>query len=219
MSGCSGPVCAILLLAGPACAHDIDDTPGYSTWEGGYPGIGYSGTGYYGYPGYGAWGYIDPGYAASLGTISANPLYDIGGYGLYGLGWDGYGYPGYGLSGYGYPGFDYGPGPGAHGDYASPYSESGVSGSVDQRYIRQLEERIRKLEKAGKQSLKPYSERSSQWAVSPRYSDKQPAYQEPWSGYYGQSGNPWSRSWQDNQGEYPTYQPSYGGPPTYRFRQ
>jgi hypothetical protein len=215
---CSGPACTVLLLAAPVCAHDVDDTPDSSTWQGGYPGNGYSGSEYYAYPGYRAWGYIDPGYAGSLGTISASSLYDIGSYGLYGHGWGGYGDPGYGLSGYGYPGLGYGLGPGAYDDYVHSFSESAASRAADQRYIRQLEERIGKLEKASRESRSFYGERSSQWTLPP-YPGNQLSFGAPEAGYAGQSGNPWSRSWLDSQGEYPTYQPSYGGPPVYRFRQ
>jgi hypothetical protein len=208
---CGGLAWLAWLLAGAALVSHADDMPDSSAWRGDDPG-----SGYYGYSGYGAQGYLDPGYALTLGTMSTRPLYDTGGYGLYGHGWGGYGYPGYGTSGYGYPGYGYGPG--AYDDYMPPSSASADSRALDQRYIRQLEERIRKLEKASQGSLPSYSERSSQWAVSP-YPGKQPSFEAPGAGYAGQSGNPWSGAWQDSQGEYPTYQPSYGGPPAYRFRQ
>jgi predicted nucleic acid-binding Zn ribbon protein len=212
MRVCSGPACAALLLSGAAVVVHADDTPDSSAWP-----ADDSGRGYYGYSDYGVPGYLDPGYAATLGTINTGPLYGIGGYGLYGHGWGGYGYPGYGLSGYGYPGYGYGIG--AYDNYASRYGESAASRAVDQRYIRQLEERIRKLEKASREPRPFYGARASQWTLS-TYPGNQPSFGAPEGGYAGQSsGNPWSRSWQDSQGEYPTYQPSYGSPPAYRFRQ
>ena len=208
---CGVAACVAWLQSGTAVADPADDTLGTSAWT-----RDYLASGYYGYPGYGTLGDLDPGYAASLGTLHGLPFPDTGGYGLHGLGWGGYGYSGYGLYGYGYPGYGYGTG--AYDYPAGPYGESASARDADRRYIRQLEERIRKLEKASREPQPFYGGRSGQWVFSPS-TGKQPAYQAPAAGYSGQSGNPWLDSLRKSQGEYPTYQPNYGASPAYRFGQ
>jgi hypothetical protein len=208
---CGGLVCAVLLPPGTACAGDADETLGPSTWQGSYKG-----SEYYDYPGYSSFGYLDPGYAFTLATMPGNPGYDVGGYGMRGYGRGGYGYPGFGVSDYGYSGYGYGLG--ASGYYASSCNDSDAARAADQRYIRQLEERIRELEKANQRSLPSCGERSGYSAFSP-YPGNQPAHKTPWSWYTGQPANqsPWSQP--EGYSEYPTYQPSYGVQPTYRFSQ
>ena len=211
----SGLALAVLLFAGTANAYDVDNTPDSSAWTDDYP-VGE----HYDYPDYGALGYLDPGYAFSLATEYGSPAYDAGGYGArgYGGGYDGY--PAYGLSGYGYP--VPGNGRGVRGSYAPPYDGSGSVPAANLEYIRQLEERVRKLEKANEQtneqSLPPYNGNYSQPAF-PSYPGNQSVFEAPGAGYPGQPGHRSSGSRTGSKGEYPTYQPRYGGPPTYQFRQ
>jgi hypothetical protein len=202
---CRGLVFAIVLFAGRANAYDVDNTLDPSAWP-----DGFSGGDYYSYPGYGALGYLDPGYAFSLATGYANPAYDAGGYGSQGFGGSGYGYPAYGRPGYG---------PDDRGNYAPSYGESDTVPAVNRQYIRQLEERVRKLEKANEQTLPPYSERYTPSVFSTPNPGNQPAYTAPGAGYAGQPGRQGSGSQASSNDEYPTYQPRYGGPPTYQFRQ
>lgn len=221
MLWCGVLVYAVLFPAGTACAGDADDTLGPSTWQGGY-----TGSEYYDHPGYSSFGYLDPGYAFTLATMPGIPGYDIGGYGMHGYRSGGYGYPGYEQPGYGYPRFGmsdygysgYGYGTGASGYYAPSFNDSDAARAADQRYIRQLEERIRELEKANQRSLSSCGERSGYSAFSP-YPGNQPAHKTQWSWYAGQPANqsPWSQP--ESFSEYPTYQPSYGVQPTYRFSQ
>lgn len=211
----SGLALAVLLFAGTVNAYDIDNTPDSSAWTDGYP-VGE----YYDYPGYGAMGYLDPGYAFSLATEYGSPVYDTGGYGARGYEGGYGGYPAYGLSGYGYP--VPGNGRGVRGRYAPPYGDSGSVPAANLEYIRQLEERVRKLEKANEQTneqtLPPYKGKYSQ-PVFPPYPGNQSAYEAPGAGYPGQPGHRSPGSRAGGNGEYPIYQPRYGGPPTYQFRQ
>jgi hypothetical protein len=205
----SGLASAILLLAGAACADDVDnllDPLGQS---------GYTERGYYGYPGYGALGYLDPGYAFVLATGYGNPLYDAGGNDWRGNDGAGDTYPGYGRSGYENSGYGYGPD--SRGYYASSYSDPGASRAADQRHIRQLEERIRKLEQASQQPLPPYREASSQTTFT--FPASKSTYEAPTADNEGESVYQWPGSRPAGHTEYPTYQPSYGSPPTYQFRQ
>jgi hypothetical protein len=211
----NGLALAVLLFAGTVNAYDVDNTPESSAWTDEYPG-----GDHYDYPGYGALGYLDPGYAFSLATEYGSPAYDTSGYGAHGYGGDYGGYPAYGPSGYGYP--VPGNGRGVRGNYASPYGESGSIPAANLEYIRQLEERVRKLEKANQQTneqtLPPYNGKYSQPAFSP-YPGNQSAYEAPGAGYPGLPAHRSSGTRAGGNGEYPTYQPRYGGPPTYQFRQ
>jgi hypothetical protein len=203
-------VLAALLLADSAGAYDFDDMADPATTLDGYGGgDSYPSSD----PDYGGLRLLDPGYAFSVYDIYGYPgsgMPDYGGAG-------GYGYPGNGLSGYGNPGYGYGP---ITRGYASP-SYPGARNSTaaaDRAYIRQLEERIRKLETASKQSLPPYGERANTPAW-PSYSAGQPTYEAPAAGQFGQPAHTAGGSPRGGYSEYPTFQPSYGGPPTYQFRQ
>jgi hypothetical protein len=210
-----------LLLAGSAGAHDFDQMADPSVEQDGYDGGDY-------YlapdPDYGGLGLLDPGYAFSAYDMYGYPgsgVRDYGGAGGYGYpdrGYSGYGYPGYG-TGYGYgSGSGYGP---VTRSYSLP-AHTGTPNSVvaaDRAYIRQLEERIRKLENAvNKQSLPAYGERlnSSAW---PSSNAAQPLYKAPAAGQFGQPTYPLAESSRGSHSEYPVFQPSYGGTPMYRFRQ
>jgi hypothetical protein len=212
---CSGLVVAGLLFAGTAGAYDFNDMEDSSAGQ-----DGYGGGDYYRSPdpgNYGGLGLLDPGYAFSAYDVYGYPGSGVRDYG----GAGGYGYPGNGYSGYGYPGYGagYGYGPVTR-SYSLPPS-AGVpnsSAAADRAYIRQLEERIRKLENANKQSLPAYGERlnGSGW---PSFNAGQPAYQAPATGQFGQPNYPATGPSRGSHSEYPTFQPSYGGPPTYQFRQ
>ena len=113
---------------------------------------------------------------------------------------------------------------GSDGPVTRSYSlpaHAGAPNSVvaaDRAYIRQLEERIRKLENANKQSLPAYGERlnGSSW---PSSNAAQSVYKTPAAGQFGQPTYPAAASSRGSHSEYPVFQPSYGGPPMYRFRQ
>jgi len=216
-----------LLLAGSAGAYDFNDMAGTSLGQDGYGGGDY-------YlapdPDYGGLGLLDPGYAFSAYDMYGYPgsgVRDYGGAGGYGYpdrGYSGYGYPGYG-TGYGY-GSGSGSGSGSgYGPVTRSYSLPAYTGTpnsavaADRAYIRQLEERIRKLENAvNKQSLPAYGERlnSSAW---PSSNAAQPLYKAPAAGQFGQPTYPPAESSRGSHSEYPVFQPSYGGTPMYRFRQ
>ena len=209
---CRGLVAAGVLLAGSTGAYGFDDMTDPTTWQYGYGnGDSYPASD----PDYGGLRLLDPGYAFSVYDVYGYPgsgARDYGGSG-------GYGYPGQGYSGYGYPdaGSGYGP---ITRSYSLPAygGEPHTSAAADRAYIRQLEERIRKLENASKQSLPAYGERPNSPAMS-SFSAPQPAYEAPAAGQFGQPGYPGTASPRGGYSEYPTFQPSYGGPPTYRFRQ
>lgn len=201
-----------LMLAGSAGAYDFDDMAGHSLEQDAYDGGDY-------YlapdPDYGGLGLLDPGYAFSAYDVYGYPgsgVRDFGGAG-------GYGYPDRGYSGYGYPGYGSGYGPVTR-SYSLPAYDGTSNSAVaaDRAYIRQLEERIRKLENANKQSLPAYGDRlnSPAW---PSSSAAQPVYKAPVAGQFGQPAYPAAASPRGTHSEYPVFQPSYGGPPTYRFRQ
>lgn len=194
------------LLAGSASAYDFDDT----TNDAATTPDGYGGRGVYlsDDPDYGGLRLLDPGYAFSL--------YDVYGYpdaGVRDYGWNGnYGYPGYG---------DYGGyGPVTRG-YSSPsYDTAPNPAAANRAYIRQLEERIRKLELANKQrQLPPYGERPNPQSW-PSFTPAQPGHAPPAAGQFGQQPAYPTGGSADYGGhsEYPTFQPSYGVPPTYQFR-
>jgi len=209
-----GLAAAGLLLAGTANAYDFGN-PGdpYASPD------DYAGGDYYRFPGIGTSGYLDPGYAFSVAAGYGDPGYDIGGYGRRDYGVGGYGYPGgYGLSGYGDPSYGYGSVPGARGYYAPPSGAPESAPAADRGYIRRLEERIRKLENANKQSLPAYGERNSSPALPP-YHGEQPGYKASAAGYFGQPEIKGASPQGGNHTDYPTYQPTYGGQPTYQFRQ
>jgi len=208
-----------LLLAGSAGAYAFDDLAGTSLEQDGY------GAGDYYLvpdPDYGGLGLLDPGYAFSAYDMYGYPGSGVRDYG----GAGGYGYPDRGYSGYGYPGYGTGYGHGSgYGPVTRSYSlppYTGTANSVvaaDRVYIRQLEERIRKLEKAvNKQSLPAYGERlnSSAW---PSSNAAQPLYKAPATGQFGQPTYPPAESSRGSHSEYPVFQPSYGGTPMYRFGQ
>jgi hypothetical protein len=197
----SGMVTAGLLLAGTAFAYDFDGMADSSAWQDGYGGGDYPAND----PDYGGLRLLDPGYAFSVYDVYGYPGSGVRDYG----GAGGYGYPGYGSS--------YGP---ITRSYSSPaYTGAADStAAADRAYIRQLEERIRKLENANKQSLPFYGQRSNNPAMS-SFSAGQPAYEAPAAGQFGQSTYPATGSPAGSSSEYPTYQPSYGSPPMYRFRQ
>jgi hypothetical protein len=193
-----------VLLAGSAGAYDFEGATDPATTLDGYgQGDAYPSND----PDYGGLQLLDPGYAFSV--------YDIYGYpgaGLRDYGWAGnYGYPGYGSN----PGNGYGPI--TRGYSSPPYGGAPNSGSASDRvYIRKLEERIRKLELANKQQqLPPYGTPPT----TPSWSSFNPAYEPPAAGQFGQPP-PYSGggSGYGDQSEYPTFKPSYGGPPTYQFR-
>jgi len=216
---CRGTAVAGLLLAGSAGAYDFDDMAGPSPGQDGYGGEDY-------YlapdPDYGGLGLLDPGYAFSAYDVYGYPGTGVRDYG----GAGGYGYPDRGYSGYGYQGYGSGHGYGSgYGPVARSYSLPAYTGTpnsavaADRAYIRQLEERIRKLESAAnKQSLPPYGERlnSPAWSSSDA---AQPVYKAPAVGQFGQPAYPAAASSRGSHSEYPVFQPSYGGPPAYRFRQ
>jgi hypothetical protein len=218
---CSGVVASGLLLAGSAGAYDFDDIADP------YVGLdGYGGRDYDRSPdlGYGGLGLLDPGYAFSAYDVYGYPGSGVRDYGAAG----GYGYPYHGYSGYGYPGFSTGYGaPYGYGPVTRSYAlpaNTGVPGSAaeaaDRAYIRQLEQRIRKLENANKQSLPAYGERSSSPSpVWPSSNGTRSAYQAPATGQFGKPNYPGAGSSRGSHPEYPVFQPSYGGPPTYKFRQ
>jgi hypothetical protein len=214
---CSG-MAAGLLLAGSAGAYDFDDMAEPSVVQEGYGGGDY-------YlapdPDYGGLGLLDPGYAFSAYDVYGYPGSGVRDYG--GVG--GYGYPGRGFSSYGYPGYGTGHGYGSgYGPVTRSYSLPAYTGTpndvvaADRAYIRQLEERIRKLENANKQSLPAYAERlnSPAW---PSSNAAQPVYKAPAAGQVGQPAYPPAASSRGSHSEYPVFKPSYGGAPTYRFRQ
>jgi hypothetical protein len=206
-----------LLLAGSAGAYDIDDMADPAMKQFGYGG------GYYlpPDPDYGGLELLDPGYAFSAYDVYGYPGSGVRDYG----GAGGYGYPDRGYSGYGYPGYGAGYGYGSgYGPITQSYSLPAYSGTpnaaaaADRAYIRQLEERIRKLENANKQSLPPYGERSNSpsWSSS---SAAQPMSKVPAASQFGQPTYPPAASSRGSHSEYPVFQPSYGGTPMYRFRQ
>jgi hypothetical protein len=213
---CGGMVASGLLLAGTAGAYDVDGMADSAAWQNGYGGMdSYPSSD----PDYGGLRLLDPGYAFSAYDVYGYPGSGVRDYG----GAGGYGYPDHGVSGFGYPGYGSGYGSG-YGPITRSYSSPPYSGApnssavADRAYIRQLEERIRKLENANKQSLPAYGERSNSPAMT-SFSTGQPAYQAPAVGQFGQPNYPGAVSPHGGYSEYPTYQPSYGGPPTYRFRQ
>jgi hypothetical protein len=199
---CSAMMAAGLLLAGAAGAYDVDDMADPSAWQYRYGGAAsYPAND----PDYGGLRLLDPGYAFSV--------YDV------------YGYPGSGVrdyggaGGYGYPAHGSGYGPIARSYSLPAYGDALNSAAAAERvYIRQLEERIRKLEAANKQSLPAYGERSNSPVMS-SFSTAQPAYVAPAASQFGQPNYPGTASPHGGYSEYPTFQPSYGGPPMYRFRQ
>jgi hypothetical protein len=205
-----------LLLAGTAGAYDFDDMADPSAWP-----DGYGGGDYYRAPDpdYGGLRLLDPGYAFSAYDVYGYPGSGVRDYG----GTGGYGYPGHGLSGYGYPGYGYGYGSG-YGPITRSYSSPSSAGApnsaaaAERDYIRRLEERIRKLENANKESLPSFGEGSNSPA-SPSFNAVMPAYEPPAAGQFGQPNYPGTGSTYGSHTEYPTFQPSYGGTPAYRFRQ
>jgi hypothetical protein len=163
-------------------------------------------------PDYGGLRLLDPGYAFSA--------YDV--YGYPGSGFRDFGRPGnYGYSGYGsYPDYGYGSAtrsPAFPPSYGGGAPSSGVAS--DRAYIRQLEERIRKLELANKQQqLPPYGVRPNPQAW-PSFSPTQPGYEPKAAGQFGQRpAHSGGGAGYGNHSDYPIFQPSYGGPPTYQFR-
>jgi len=204
-------VLSALLMAGSAGAYDFNamaDPPATQDGYGG--GDSYPSND----PDYAGLQLLDPGYAFSV--------YDVYGYpgsGVRDNAWAGnYGYPGQGMSGYGYPGYGYGP---ITRSYSLP-SNGGTPNSTaasNRAYIRQLEERIRKLEMANQQQPMPaYGERMNTPAW-PSVSPAQPAYEAPAAGQFGQQpAYPGAGTVRGGHSEYPTFQPSYGVPPTYQFR-
>jgi hypothetical protein len=210
---CSGMAAVAMLLAGTAGAYDVDEMADPSAWPDGYGGGDYYRSAD---PEYGGLGLLDPGYAFSAYDVYGFPgsgVRDFGGAG-------GYGYPGHGVSGYGYPGYGYGSGYGpiTRSYSLPPYASVPNSAAAERAYIRQMEQRIRKLENANKQSLPAYGDRLNNPAMT-SFSTGQPAYEAPAAGQYGQPNYPATGSPRGNHPEYPTFQPSYGGQPTYRFRQ
>jgi hypothetical protein len=205
---------AVLLFAGTAGAYDFDDIRDPAAWQDSYRGGDF-------YPSsdpvYGGLRLLDPGYAFSAYDVYGYPgsgVRDVGGVG-------GYGYPGQAFSGYGYPGYGYGSdyGPITRSYSLPSYADvPNSSAAADRAYIKQLEERIRKLENANKQSMPAYVERSNNPAMS-SFSADQPAFVAPAAGQFGQPTYPGTGSSRGSHSEYPTFQPSFGGPPTYRFRQ
>jgi hypothetical protein len=196
-----------LLLAGSAGAYDLDEKADPVTTLDGYGG----GDAYPSNdPDYGGLKLLDPGYAFSVYDIYGYPGAGVRDYGGPGNS----GYPGYG----GYQGDGYGP---VTRGYSSPtYGGSPNSGvASDRAYIRQLEERIRKLELANKQQqLPPYGARSNPQSW-PSVNQTQPGYEPPAAGQFGQQPiYPGGSPGYGGHSEYPTFQPSYGGPPTYQFR-
>jgi hypothetical protein len=208
----SGMVAAGLLLAGTAAAYDVNDMADPSAWQEGYGG----GDSYPANdPDYGGLQLLDPGYAFSAYDVYGYPGSGVRDYG----GAGGYGYPGQGFSGYGYPGLGSGYGPITRSYSSPPYSGAPNSTvASDRAYMRQLEERIQKLEDANKQSLPAYGGRSNNPAMS-SFSTGQPVYEAPAAGQFGRPNYPGAGSPRGSYSEYPTFQPSYGGPPTYQFRQ
>ena len=206
-----GLAAAGLLLAGTASAYDFGNPVDSAASP-----DDYAGGDYYRFPGIGTSGYLDPGYAFSATEGHGYPGYDIGGYGLRGNGSGGYGYPGYGLSGYGDTG--YGSVLGARGYYAPRSGAPDSAPAADRNYIRRLEERIRKLENANKQSLPAYGVRYDNSPLPP-YNGGHPGYEAPAAGYFGQPEIKGANPQGGNHTDYPTYQPTYGGQPTYQFRQ
>jgi hypothetical protein len=208
----TGLVAAGLLLVDTAAAYDAYDMADPSAWQEGYG----SGDSYLANdPDYGGLRLLDPGYAFSAYDVYGYPGSGVRDYG----GTGGYGYPGQGLYGYGYPGYGSLYGPVTRSYSSTPYS--GAPNSVvaaDRAYIRQLEERIRKLEEANKQSLPAYGERSNNPAMT-SFSAGQPVYEAPAAGQVVRPNYPVAGSSHGNYSEYPTFQPSYAGPPTYKFRQ
>jgi hypothetical protein len=201
-----------MLLAGTAGAYDFENTADPSAWQDGYGGgdVYRSAD-----PDYGGLGLLDPGYAFS----AAYDGYGYPGYGLRDYGGSGYGYPGHGFSGYGYPGYGSGYGPITRSYSSPPYAGAPNStAAADRAYIRQLEERIRKLENANKQSLPAFGEQLSSPAL-PAFNAAPPVYEAPAAGQFGQPNYPGKSSPRGSHSEYPTYQPSYQVPPTYQFRQ
>jgi hypothetical protein len=196
-----------LLLVGSAGAYDFEEaTDAPATLDGYGERDAYPSND----PDYGGLRLLDPGYAFSV--------YDIYGYpgaGVRDYGWAGnYGYPAHG----GYPGYGYGPV--TRSNSSPPYGDAPNSGvTSDRAYIRQLEERIRKLELANKQQqLPPYGARPNiqSW---PQFNPTQPGYEPPAAGQLGQQPtDPGGNPGYSGHSDYPTFQPSYGGPPTYRFR-
>jgi hypothetical protein len=198
-----------LLVAGSAGGYGLGEKVDPDTTPGGYGG----GDAYmFNDPDYGGPRLLDPGYAFSV--------YDV--YGYPGSGFRDYGWPGNnGYSGYGgYTDYGYGT---ATRSYAFPpsYGSGAPNSSVaaDRAYIRQLEERIRKLELANKQQqLPPYGVRPNPQSW-PSFSPTQPGYEPPAAGRFKQQpAYPGNGSAYGGHSEYPTFQPSYGGPPTYQFR-
>jgi hypothetical protein len=205
--GCSGLAAAVLLFAGAAGAYDGDTTVDSGAWLDGY-GLGdpYRSPG----PDYGALGLVDPGYA-----FSPYDVYGYTGYGVRDYGGGGYGYSGHGFSDYPYPGY----GSVTRRYYSPAYAGApDATAAADRRYIRRLEERIRKLENANQQSQPAFGERLTS-PVSPSFNAVLPAYEAPAAGQPGKSSYPGTGSPQGGYSEYPTFQPSYGGQPTYRFGQ
>jgi hypothetical protein len=204
-----GLVAAGLLLAGTAGAYDVDNMVDPSAWL-----DGYAGGDDYRFPPSGGLGFADPGYAFT----AVYDGYGYPGYGLRDYGGSGYDYSGHGYSGYGNPGYG-GYGPVTRGYYSPAYPGAPDStAAADRAYIRQLEERIRKLENANKQSLPAFGEQLSSPAL-PSFNAAQPVYEAPAAGQFGQPNYPGKASPRGSHSEYPTYQPSYGSQPMYQFRQ
>jgi hypothetical protein len=204
---CCALAAAGLLTAGTAGAYDFDDMT--DSYAGQY---GYGGADSYpaNDPDYGGLRLLDPGYAFSAYDVYGYPGSGVRDYG----GTGGYGYPGYG-----YPGLGSGYGPITRSYSSPPYSGAPNStAAADRAYIRQLEERIQKLEDANKQSLPAYGERPKNPAMS-SFSTGQPMYEAPSASQFGRPNFPAAGSPRGSHSEYPTFQPSYGGPPTYQFRQ
>jgi hypothetical protein len=208
----SGLVATGLLFADTAAAYDANGMTDPSAWQEVYGG----GDSYPANdPDYGGLRLVDPGYAFSAYDVYGYPGSGARDYG----GTGGYGYPGQGLYSYGNPGYGSLYGPITRSYSSTPYT--GAPNSIvaaDRAYIRQLEERIRKLEEANKKSLPAYGERPNNPAMS-SFSTDQPVYEAPAAGQFVRPNHPGAGSSHGGYSEYPTFQPSYGSPPTYRFRQ
>ena len=180
-----------LLLGSTAYAFNFGDIMNTSRWMGGgdddyyYGGQDY---GYGGFPGYSVYG----GYPASVT-------------------------PGLGYTGLNVPNFDFGQNMGypGYGHQVSSYNAPQPCVDSSAAEIDRLKERIRKLEKTGKQAHSTFSGASDYFAPLPS-SGGQSGYQVFSASYVTQQGSGASPLFV-NQSQTGTYQPDYGNPPQYRF--